>query len=73
MAGLMKPQMVQPFVEAIKSVTDLPIHYHGHDTSSLQASVIFNMAQVRRSQTGFVHPPLLVHTWLWTHKLLALL
>jgi|EP01047_Picozoa_sp_COSAG01_P047591 acetyl-CoA carboxylase carboxyl transferase alpha subunit len=44
MAGLMKPQNVRPFVEAVQSVTSLPIHYHGHNTSSLQSAVIFEMA-----------------------------
>jgi pyruvate carboxylase len=44
MAGLMKPQMVAPFVNAIRSVTDLPLHFHTHNTSSAALSTVINMA-----------------------------
>jgi len=45
MAGLMKPQLVAPFIEAIRSVTTIPLHYHGHDTSTCNLSVICEMAK----------------------------
>ena len=44
MAGLMKPQLVRPFIEAIRSVTTIPLHYHGHNTSSANLAVIVEMA-----------------------------
>jgi acetyl-CoA carboxylase carboxyl transferase alpha subunit len=43
MAGLMKPQLVRPFVEAVRSVTTIPLHYHGHNTSSANLAVIIEM------------------------------
>lgn len=43
MAGLMKPQLVRPFVEAVRSVTTIPLHYHGHNTSSANLAVIVEM------------------------------
>ncbi|EDR28192.1 pyruvate carboxylase subunit B, putative [Entamoeba dispar SAW760] len=33
MAGLFKPQMAKPFMNAMKEVTDLPIFFHSHNTS----------------------------------------
>jgi len=34
MAGLLRPNEVLPLITAIRSVTDLPIHFHTHATSS---------------------------------------
>ncbi len=42
MAGLLKPQAVGDLVAGIKSVTDLPIHLHTHDTSGLQLTTYQN-------------------------------
>ena len=44
MAGLLKPQHAKPLMEAIKSVTTLPIHYHGHNTSSANLATIIALA-----------------------------
>jgi pyruvate carboxylase len=38
MAGLLKPKSAPVLINALKDVTDLPIHLHTHDTSSLQAA-----------------------------------
>lgn len=38
MAGLLKPQAAYELVSALKSETNLPIHLHSHDTSSIQSS-----------------------------------
>ena len=38
MAGLLKPQAAYELVSALKSETNLPIHLHTHDTSSIQSS-----------------------------------
>jgi len=45
MAGLMKPQMVKPFLDTIREVTDLPIHFHCHNTSSASLATAINMAE----------------------------
>lgn len=34
MAGLLRPLECKPLLDAIRSVTDLPIHFHTHSTSS---------------------------------------
>jgi pyruvate carboxylase len=44
MAGLVKPQMAAPFIAAIRSVSDLPIHFHTHNTSSASLATVINMA-----------------------------
>lgn len=42
MAGLLKPQAAGELISAIRSVSDLPIHLHTHDTSSLQTTTYHN-------------------------------
>ena len=44
MAGLLRPQAAAPLMEAIRSVTDLPVHYHCHNTSSAQLATCMNIA-----------------------------
>jgi acetyl-CoA carboxylase carboxyltransferase component/pyruvate/oxaloacetate carboxyltransferase/biotin carboxyl carrier protein len=46
MAGLLKPAHAAPLIEAIRSVTDLPIHFHTHNTSSAQLATLHAMANV---------------------------
>ncbi|WP_268122112.1 pyruvate carboxylase [Roseivirga pacifica] len=41
MAGLLKPEAATVLVSALKEATDLPIHLHTHDTSSMQATTYF--------------------------------
>ena len=38
MAGLLKPLAAEYLVDELKNVTDLPIHLHTHDTSSIQSA-----------------------------------
>lgn len=38
MAGLLKPMAAELLVSQLKKATDLPIHLHTHDTSSIQAA-----------------------------------
>jgi pyruvate carboxylase len=45
MAGLFRPQMAKPFLEALRSVTDLPVHFHTHNTSSAALSAAIDMAR----------------------------
>ena len=40
MAGLCRPKAVKMLVEAIKSETDLPIHFHTHDTSGIAGASV---------------------------------
>ena len=40
MAGLCKPTAVKMLVEAIKSETNLPVHFHTHDTSGIAAASV---------------------------------
>lgn len=40
MAGLLKPQAAKVLVKALRDETDLPIHFHTHDTSGIAASTI---------------------------------
>ncbi|MGB0167396.1 MAG: pyruvate carboxylase, partial [Luteibaculum sp.] len=42
MAGLLKPQAAGELINGIKSVVDLPIHLHTHDTSGLQLAMYEN-------------------------------
>ncbi|MBO6495570.1 MAG: pyruvate carboxylase [Roseivirga sp.] len=41
MAGLLKPLAATELIGALKDATDLPIHLHTHDTSSMQATTYF--------------------------------
>lgn len=41
MAGLLKPLAATELIGALKDTTDLPIHLHTHDTSSMQATTYF--------------------------------
>lgn len=43
MAGLLKPLHAKPLVDIIRSVTDLPIHFHTHNTSSSQLATLHAM------------------------------
>lgn len=45
MAGLLKPRSAPLLVEAIRSVTDLPIHFHTHATSSCSLATALEMAR----------------------------
>uniref|UniRef100_A0A7S3Y4I5 acetyl-CoA carboxytransferase n=2 Tax=Sar TaxID=2698737 RepID=A0A7S3Y4I5_HETAK len=45
MAGLCKPLAAKPLVEAIRSVTDLPIHFHTHATSSASLATCMEMSK----------------------------
>lgn len=40
MAGLFKPGHAAPMIKAIRSVCDLPIHFHTHNTSSAQLATL---------------------------------
>jgi len=44
MAGLLKPAHAAPLIQTIRSVTELPIHFHTHNTSSAQLSTLHAMA-----------------------------
>jgi pyruvate carboxylase len=44
MAGLLKPAHAKPLIDTIRSVTDLPIHFHTHNTSSAQLATLHAMA-----------------------------
>lgn len=45
MAGLLKPRAAPLLVEAIRSVTNLPIHFHTHATSSCSLATALEMAR----------------------------
>ncbi|NNE59043.1 MAG: pyruvate carboxylase [Hellea sp.] len=40
MAGLLKPAAARVLVKALKEETNLPIHFHTHDTSGISASTV---------------------------------
>lgn len=40
MAGLLKPQAAKVLIKALKEETDLPIHFHTHDTSGIAAATV---------------------------------
>ncbi|WP_299870767.1 pyruvate carboxylase [uncultured Cocleimonas sp.] len=40
MAGLLKPYAAEELIPALKDATDLPIHLHTHDTSSIQSATL---------------------------------
>ncbi|MCC6539157.1 MAG: pyruvate carboxylase [Bryobacterales bacterium] len=44
MAGLLKPYAAAKLVKALREVTDLPIHFHTHDTSGINAASILKAA-----------------------------
>jgi pyruvate carboxylase len=61
MAGLMKPQMAAPFIAAIRSVSNLPIHFHTHNTSSASLATVINMAHAGCDIVGMIaHKPTIV-------------
>jgi acetyl-CoA carboxylase carboxyl transferase alpha subunit len=43
MAGLLKPGHAAPLVKVIRSVCDLPVHFHTHNTSSAQLATLHAM------------------------------
>jgi pyruvate carboxylase len=45
MAGLCKPYSAYALVKALKEEIDLPIHFHTHDTSGLNAASVFKAAE----------------------------
>ncbi len=49
MAGLCKPYAAERLVKALKQEIGIPIHFHTHDTSGVQAGAD---AQGRRSRAG---------------------
>ena len=44
MAGLLKPYAATRLITALREATDLPIHFHTHDTSGINASSILKAA-----------------------------
>ncbi|TGR60092.1 hypothetical protein, partial [Mesorhizobium sp. M1C.F.Ca.ET.192.01.1.1] len=40
MAGLLKPSAARVLFKALREATDLPIHFHTHDTSGLSAATV---------------------------------
>ncbi|GAB5034711.1 pyruvate carboxylase [Nannochloropsis oceanica] len=44
MAGLLKPRAAAPLMQAIKEVTNLPVHFHTHDTSGASIASAMAMA-----------------------------
>lgn len=45
MAGLLRPREAGPLLRAIREVTDLPIHFHTHATSSGSLATCYEMAR----------------------------
>ena len=45
MAGLCRPYAAQALVKALKEVTDLPIHFHTHDTSGVNSASVLKAAE----------------------------
>jgi len=45
MAGLLRPLEAEPLLKAIREVTDLPIHFHTHATSSGSLATCMEMAR----------------------------
>mmetsp|Transcript_97216 Transcript_97216/g.278282 ORF Transcript_97216/g.278282 Transcript_97216/m.278282 type:complete len:480 (+) Transcript_97216:560-1999(+) len=45
MAGLLKPQAATPLMAAIREVTDLPVHFHTHCTSSASLATAIEMTR----------------------------
>ena len=44
MAGLLKPYAATKLIKALRETTDLPIHFHTHDTSGINAASILKAA-----------------------------
>ncbi len=44
MAGLLKPYAATKLIKALRDATDLPIHFHTHDTSGINAASILKAA-----------------------------
>ena len=44
MAGLLKPYAATKLIKALREATDLPIHFHTHDTSGINAASILKAA-----------------------------
>jgi pyruvate carboxylase len=44
MAGLVKPYAAGRLIRALRDVTDLPIHFHTHDTSGISAASVLKAA-----------------------------
>ena len=42
MAGLCKPDAIELLIKEIKEISDLPIHFHTHDTSGTSAASILS-------------------------------
>jgi pyruvate carboxylase len=40
MAGLLKPAAARVLVKALREATDLPVHFHTHDTSGISAATV---------------------------------
>jgi pyruvate carboxylase len=49
MAGLLKPLAAKRLVKALREATDLPIHFHTHDTSGIAAATV--LAAVEAAST----------------------
>ncbi len=45
MAGLCKPAAATQLVDALKNAIDIPIHFHTHDTSGIQAAAVLSAAE----------------------------
>ncbi len=45
MAGLCKPYAAYKLVKALREETDLPIHFHTHDTSGINAASVLKAAE----------------------------
>ncbi|HMJ92197.1 MAG TPA: pyruvate carboxylase [Candidatus Acidoferrum sp.] len=45
MAGLCRPYAAQALVKALKEATDLPIHFHTHDTSGVNAASVLKASE----------------------------
>ncbi len=45
MAGLCRPLAARKLIQALKDATDLPIHFHTHDTSGISAASVFEASQ----------------------------
>ena len=45
MAGLFRPQMAAPFMAAVREVTDLPVHFHTHNTSGASFATLLELAR----------------------------
>src|SRR4249919_477343 len=44
MAGLLKPYAATKLIKALREATDLPIHFHTHDTSGINAASVLKAA-----------------------------